>query len=53
MRLAGAEAEATEENPDRDDTPAQGADKKRRLELGFCARCDHRRPDVSLLDRER
>ena len=37
VRLAGSSAEAAEENPDRDDAAAHGADEKRGVELGFCA----------------
>jgi len=37
VRVAGAQVEAAEENPDWDDAAAHGADEKRGLELGFRA----------------
>jgi len=50
VRLAGSSTEVAEENSDRDDVAANRTDEKRGMELGFCARCDHRRPSVSLFD---
>jgi hypothetical protein len=52
VRLAGAKAEATEDDQDWADALADGPDDKRRVELGFCARYDRGRPDLSLPDRE-
>ncbi len=52
MHVAGPQTEVPNEDQGRVDAPASGQDKKRGVELGFRARCDHQRPRVPLFDGE-